>query len=173
MLIAMEPSRRRMFLQQSGQAVLGAALSLTVLPAGAAAAAADLKKIITQYYADYAALDLEKVLSYYTEDCHFEDPTFHIVLRGRKEIRAAFTPLKPLYQRVRFEPTLLLVSGNWLICQHVQSGTMKRNAKAEFKDYQVQGVTLFEFAGDKIKRQYDYYDVATLRKQTGATNNPQ
>ncbi len=163
---------RRSFLR--GAARAGLALPLSAISVEAfAVAAPDLKKLITQYYAAYEELNLEKALSFYAEDAYFEDPTIHMILRNRKEMHDAFAAIKPLYQRVKFEPSLLLVSGAWLICQHVQSGSLRRSAQAEFKDYRVQGVSLFEFAGEKIKRQYDYYDALGLRKQTGATGSAQ
>ncbi len=170
MLMATEHLTRRVFVNRSGKMIGGMALSLPAMPVVGAQSnrkASDLEKILRSYYAAYEAKDLDKILSYHTEDCFFEDHTFHITYRNRQEMREAFIQAQPQFVKIEFEITNLIVSGNWIVSQHIQRATYKRDANSEPKDYSVHGVSILEFVNGKIKRQTDFYDILGFRKQVG------
>ncbi|MEW6211955.1 MAG: nuclear transport factor 2 family protein [Acidobacteriota bacterium] len=171
MLIATECLSRRVFMNRSGKIVAGMALSLPALPV--IAAPLDLEKILRDHYAAFEAMDMDKALSFFTEDCFFQDHTFHVTLRNLKEIREAFLQVQPRYLKFKMEITNLIISENQVVSQHIQSGTMRLGANAEPKDYSVHGVSILEFAGGKIKRQTDFYDVLGFRKQVGLKSQEQ
>ena len=164
---------RRAFVAQAGQGLSGLALAGAFAPASASAAK-NLKQLITDFYAVYESLEVEKLLGFYAEDCRLDDPTFHFKVEGKEKLRALFARQRPLFLSVKFEIKTLLLSGPHAISQHIQTGLIKPSLvrpesppEAAPLRYVVEGISLFEFAREKIKRQTDFYDVLTFRQQSG------
>jgi hypothetical protein len=81
---------RRAFLSRSAKLSGGALFSLAVNPISGTQKgrqSSSLSQALKDCYAAYGSLDVERVLTFYAEDCRFEDPTFHISLRGKDELR--------------------------------------------------------------------------------------
>jgi len=141
----------------------------SVMAAESGQSSADLRRIILAQYAAYEALDVEKLLGFYTEDCVFDDHTFNIHLKSRNELGEMFRQSRQQVLAIRFELLDLITNGRQAVSLHTQTGTAKlrQTPAAEPKNYTVYGVSLMEFAGKKIKRQTDFYDVLGFRKQVG------
>ncbi len=172
MLIKPKILTRRGFLDHSGNLFAGAVLSLAGMPVATAEAnerSSDLKKIILAQYAAYQELNVEKIVSFYTEDCLFDDHTLQIHIKNRNEMRKFLEQARSQFLAIQFELLNFIRSGDQAVSLHTQTGTIKlqQTPEAEPKKYSVYGVSLMEFAGGKIKRQNDFYDVLGLRKQLG------
>ncbi len=154
---------RRGFLRHS----LLATSSLPLIGSKGFGKSAAVKKILADYYAAYEKLDIEKILSFYAEDCLFEDPTSQLFFQGKAALRKFAEGQIPFALEAKFTVSNLIAGKDWLVSEHVQSGRVKdpRSPDALPKSYSVRGVSIFEFANGKIKRQTDFYDVLTLRKQ--------
>jgi steroid delta-isomerase-like uncharacterized protein len=166
---------RRSFLNITGAVFGGAFMGLPAslsFPAHAAAPDGKIEKVIDELYAAYAALNAEKILALLTDDCFFEDPTFHLKASGKTEIRKISESLLQHYFNLKIELENRIVCRNWAITQQRFTGLSKVNASAEGKQISVRGASIFEFEKDKIKRWTDYYDFATFMKQMGAKSNP-
>jgi steroid delta-isomerase-like uncharacterized protein len=161
---------RRTFLSRAAKLSGGTFISLAGAPVSGmqkGRQSRSLAQVVKDCYAAYATLDVERVLTFYAEDCRFEDHTFHLSLRGKDELRKMFNRNRPLILEMRFDISNLIVSGNWVVVQHTQSGLLKppKAPDAAPKKYSVQGASILEFAHGGILRQTDYYDVVTFNKQ--------
>jgi steroid delta-isomerase-like uncharacterized protein len=162
---------RRAFLSRSSWLFGGAALDLASAPSPGpprSARSQNLKRVMESCYAAYGELDIEKVLSFYAENCIFEDHTFHLSLHGKAQVREMLQRNRPLVFEIHFEVHNMIISGNWVVTQHLQSGlTQPPKQPGVRARYAVRGASVFEFERGKIKRQTDYYDVATFKQQVG------
>ena len=142
-----------------------AALS-AALPAGKAP---DYRQIILAHWQAMAALEVEKALAFYTEDFSFSDPTLHMDLPSKAQVRATLLQLCASYANVRFTLQQLISGPAWAVAQHTLAGSYRppQRPEAGYREFAVRGVSVFEFAGAKFKRQTDYYDALTLRQQLG------
>jgi steroid delta-isomerase-like uncharacterized protein len=124
--------------------------------------------VIEQFYAAYAALNVEKLLALLTDDCFFEDPTFHLVARGKPEISKMAESLPRHYSDVKINVENKILCRDWVITQQSLSGVFKRSADdgGEGRRFSVRGASIFGFAKGKINRWFDYYDYDTYVKQT-------
>jgi len=147
----------------------GAAPNLT----GRAAAAAPLKleKVIDEFYAAYMALDGGRLLALLTEDCFFEDPTFHLKAQGKVEISRLMEGLLQHYSNIRIELENRIACGNWVVTQQHFSGLSKSGPTAEGRQISVRGASVFGFEKERIRRWTDYYDFATFARQSGLKSN--
>ena len=167
MLIGMELLNSNAFLSRAAETIPASAVPMIARePVGKAR---DFKSIIEAHWEAMAALEIEKVLAFYTEDFSFSDPTMHINLPSKAQVREALKQLQPFYANVKFTPTQIITGTNWAVAQHIFAGSYKPPQKPEagFKEFSVRGVSVFEFAGAKFKRQTDYYDALKWRKQVG------
>jgi len=159
---------RRSFVAQTGQWLGGLALASSFPPARAGMAK-NPKQLVAALYAAYASLDMEKLLACYAEDGWLEDATFHFKIEGKNKLREFFTSQCPFFLGVKFEIKTLLINGPYAISQHRQSGSVKQGLvpNAGPFQYAVEGISIIEFDREKVKRQTDFYDVLTFRKQSG------
>jgi steroid delta-isomerase-like uncharacterized protein len=167
-LITSAQPTRRSFLNQSGLALGAMFVGPEPFPCAMDQIPLGREKIVQELYAAYAALNVEGLLSLLTESCFFEDPTFHLVARGKPEIRKMAESLPRLYSGLKVTVENLIACDDWVITQQQVSGLYKAKPDGGgVKTVSVRGATIFGFEGDKISRWVDYYDYATYIKQTG------
>jgi steroid delta-isomerase-like uncharacterized protein len=130
----------------------------------------DQERLIAQWAAHWSAHDMERLLPLLTEDVVYEDVTMGVVNRGRAELRAFDEAFISGFPDVTFELRSSFANGvgggpEWMMC-----GTHKGDLpgmRATGRRVEVRGATIFEFAGDRIRRCSDYWDMATFLKQLG------
>jgi steroid delta-isomerase-like uncharacterized protein len=174
MLITAAKLTRRSFLNRSGNLLGGILVGMTAFPVSSSGAAdSSIDKVMEEYYAAYQALDARRLLALMTEDCFFEDPTFHLSARGKAEIMKMFEPLPRAYSNMKIEVENRVTCHNWVVSQQMISANVKtgKDPDAEVKKFSVRGVTILRFRENRIDRWTDYYDYATFLKQTGFKSN--
>jgi steroid delta-isomerase-like uncharacterized protein len=176
MLTPPEKFDRRSFVNRSGALLGGALIGFTIAPGltgplPLAAAPLKLEKIVDEFYAAYMALDAARLVALLTDDCSFEDPTFHLKAQGKPEIRKLMEGLLQHYSNIKIELENRIACGNWVVTQQHFSGLSKSSPSAEGKQISVRGASVFGFEKERIKRWTDYYDFATFARQSGFKSN--
>jgi steroid delta-isomerase-like uncharacterized protein len=127
-------------------------------------------RAIEQHWAHWSAHDMERLLSLFTADAIYEDVTMGVVNRGPAELRAFGEGFFAGFPDLTFELQSHFAdgtrgSGEWVL-RGTHTGDLP-GMPATGKRVEVRGASVFEFAGDKIRRCSDYWDMATLLKQLG------
>jgi steroid delta-isomerase-like uncharacterized protein len=108
----------------------------------------------------------DAVVALFTPDGLFEDIPFGVVAHGTEEIRAAanlfFTAVPDLHLSVVNSS----VNGGRGMIEWVFSGT-DQGVYGTGKTFAVRGTTVLELRGNRISRDSDYYDLATILRQLG------
>jgi steroid delta-isomerase-like uncharacterized protein len=125
----------------------------------------------TAWSSNDSSKDPERVLALFVDDCVFEDVTFGIVARGKKELRSfanrAFAAIPDFKYGVRSR----FATSQWAVIEWVMSGTHKGDLPgipATGKRFSsVRGSTILGLEDGKIRRESDYWDAATFMKQVG------
>lgn len=114
--------------------------------------------------------DIERLLSLFTDDCVYEDVTFGAVNHGKEELRTFAKGVFAAFPDFKIKNTASFVAGNWAGIEWVFTGTHKGDLPgmpATNKSVSIRGATILELQEGKIKRNSDYWDLATFMKQTG------
>jgi steroid delta-isomerase-like uncharacterized protein len=127
-------------------------------------------RVIDDWAAHWSAHDVERLLRLFTEDVVYEDVTMAVVNRGAAEFRAFAEGFLSGYPDVTFELRSSFANGTSGGAEWVMRGTNTGDSpgmRATGKRVEVRGASIFEFAGDRIRRCSDYWDMATYLKQLG------
>jgi steroid delta-isomerase-like uncharacterized protein len=111
-----------------------------------------------------------RLLALFTEDVVYEDVTMGVVNHGTAELRAFGEGFFSGFPDVIFELRSSFANGARGGAEWNMRGTHKGDLPgmpATGKRVDVRGASIFEFAGDRIRRCSDYWDMATLLKQLG------
>ena len=119
----------------------------------------DQTRAIEHWAAYWSAHDMERLLPLFTEDVTYEDVTMGVRNRGAAELRAFVEMVFSRVPDLTFELQSTFADGS--------RGGAEWIMRA--KRVEVRGASIFEFAGDKIRRCSDYWDMATYLKQLGLT----
>jgi steroid delta-isomerase-like uncharacterized protein len=128
------------------------------------------QRIPDDLVAAWSSHDPERVVSLFADDCVFEDVTFGVVLRGKKDLRAFAQGVFAGIPDFKIEITSRFMAGNAGGIEWTMSGTHKGDfpgMPATGKRFTCRGVTILEFQGDKIRRDSDYWDAAGVMRQVG------
>jgi steroid delta-isomerase-like uncharacterized protein len=110
------------------------------------------------------------VLSLFSDDCVYEDVTFGVVNRGKKELQAFADGVFAAVTDFKVELTARFAAATWAGMEWVMSGTHKGDfpgMPATGKHFSIRGVTILELQAGKIRRNSDYWDAATVMRQVG------
>ena len=113
---------------------------------------------------------LEKLFSLFTDDCVYEDLGTETFLHGKAELKAYFETIFRAIPDFKIELTSHFSAGNWAGAEWICSGTQTGDfpgMPATNKPFSVRGASVFELQGDKFKRCSDYWNMATVLKQSG------
>ena len=138
-------------------------------------ASADLEQLFDDWAVAWSSKgsckDPERVLALFVDNCVFEDVTFGVVARSKKELRSfvkrAFTAIPDF----KYGLTNGFSTSHWAVIEWVMSGTHEGDPPgipATGKRFSsVRGSTILELKAGKIRRESDYWDAATFMKQVG------
>jgi steroid delta-isomerase-like uncharacterized protein len=130
----------------------------------------DQKRTIEHWAALWSAHDLTRLLTLFTEDIVYEDVTMGVVNRGQSELHTFAEGFVSGFPDVTFELRSSTADGARGGAEWVMRGTHTGDLPgmpATGKRVEVRGASIFEFAGDRIRRCADYWDMATFLRQLG------
>jgi steroid delta-isomerase-like uncharacterized protein len=128
------------------------------------------KRAIERWAEFWSAHDMERLLPLFTTDLVYEDVTMGVVNRSAAELRAFGEGFFAGFPDVTFELRSSCADGLSGSAEWVMRGTHRGDLPgmpATGKRVEVRGASIFEFAGERIRRCSDYWDMATFLKQLG------
>jgi steroid delta-isomerase-like uncharacterized protein len=129
-----------------------------------------LDRMFQEWAAAWSLHDVEKLLSLCTQDCVYEHVTMGAVNRGQTEVRAFAKAVLAAFPDFKVQLMSGFTAGTWAGAEWTMEGTHNGDLPglpATGKKFAVRGCTVCELRAGKIKRQSDYWDMATFLKQTG------
>lgn len=130
----------------------------------------DQERAIVEHWAAWSSHDMERVLALFTETLVYEDVTLGVVNRSAGELRKFGEGFFSGFPDVTFEVRSSFANGTRGGAEWVMRGTHSGDMPgmpASGKRVELRGASVFEFAGDKIQRCSDYWDMAAFLKQLG------
>src|SRR5262245_27375397 len=130
--------------------------------------AEDQKRTIESWAKLWSAHDMQRLLQIFTEDAVYEDVTMGEASGGPAAIKTFGEGFLAGFPDVTFELRSsfadgLRGGGEWVMRATHTGDTPHMPATG--KRVEVRGASIFEFAGDRIRRCTDYWDMATFQKQ--------
>jgi steroid delta-isomerase-like uncharacterized protein len=128
------------------------------------------EKMFREYLTTWNTHDLDKMASFFTDDCVYENLASGHVYRGKDSLKAWAKMSFDAIPDFKLDVTSLFVSGDWVACEWVMTGTQTGNAPdlpATGKSFSVRGSTIAQLKDGKILRNADYWDLATFLRQLG------
>ena len=129
-----------------------------------------MDKLLEDWARHLSAHDTKKFLTLFTDDVVYEDVTFGVVNHGKQQLGAFIDGFFPAFPDITFELKSGFVAGAWAGMEWLMAGTHKGDLPgmpATGKRCSVRGATVLELEAGKIKRNSDYWDLATMQKQLG------
>lgn len=105
--------------------------------------------------------DAEGVAELYSDDCTYEDCATGATMRGKDELIAHAQGMFARIPDMTVNLRSVMASASHSAREYVITGSWA----ATGKPISLPGVSVLEFDGEAIKRNTDYYDLATLMKQ--------
>jgi steroid delta-isomerase-like uncharacterized protein len=131
---------------------------------------AEQERVLKLWIEAWDAHDLGRLVELFTENLVYEDVTMGRVNRSGAELRAFGQEFFSGFPDVTFELRSSFTTGTWAGAEWVMRGTHRGDLPgmpATGKRIEIRGASILEFAGDKIRRCSDYWDMATFLKQLG------
>ncbi len=132
--------------------------------------ATDMERMFKDYYAAWNSHDVDKIVSFFTDDGVHEDVAAGAVYRGKNELKAWLGALFVASPDFKLELKSIFSAGDWVAQEWVMTGTQTGalgGIPATGKSFSVRGATITELRKDKIRREGDYWNQATLLQQLG------
>jgi steroid delta-isomerase-like uncharacterized protein len=130
----------------------------------------DQKRTIEELWAAWSSHDMSRVVRLFTEDLIYEDVTMGAVNRSAEQLREFGEGFFAGFPDVTFEVRSTSADGTGGSAEWVLRGTHTGDMPglpATGKRVEVRGASVVEFAGNRIRRCSDYWDMATFLKQLG------
>jgi steroid delta-isomerase-like uncharacterized protein len=128
------------------------------------------KGVIHKWAEGWSAHNIGNLLPLFTEDIAYEDVTMSVLNRGAAEFRVFAEGFFAGFPDVTFELRSSFSDGARGGAEWIMRGTHTGDLPgmpATGKRIEVRGASIFEFAGNRIRRCSDYWDMATFLKQLG------
>ncbi len=96
--------------------------------------------------------------------------TLGVVNRGAAELDTFARAVFEAFPDFKIQLTSSFVAGNWAGAEWAMCVTHKGDLPglpATGKRFSIRGATIYEFQGNRIRRNSDYWDMVTLLKQVG------
>jgi steroid delta-isomerase-like uncharacterized protein len=139
--------------------------------ATASTALVDAQTHAIEQWADlWSAHDMNGLLRLFTDDVVYEDVTMGAVNRGPAALKAFGESFLAGFPDVTFELRSRFADGSSGGAEWVMRGTNTGDSPgmpATGKSVEVRGASIFEFAGEHIRRCSDYWDMSSFLKQLG------
>jgi steroid delta-isomerase-like uncharacterized protein len=132
--------------------------------------AIDVKRILEEYLAAMNAHDVEKIASLFTEDGISEDVPMEIVHHGKEGVKANFSMEFTAFSDYKVEVKTIIVAGDYAATEAVMTATHTGDLPmlpATGKSVSVRAASIIEMRGDKIKRNSNYFNMASMMQQLG------
>jgi steroid delta-isomerase-like uncharacterized protein len=129
-----------------------------------------MDKLLEAWARHLSAHDTKQFLTLFTDDVVYEDVTFGVVNHGKQQLATFIDGFFPAFPDITFELKSGFVAGTWAGIEWVMAGTHRGDLPgmpATGKRCQIRGATILELEAGKIKRNSDYWDLATMLKQLG------
>lgn len=135
----------------------------------------DFRDFAEEYAAAWCTQDINAILSFFTEDCVYEDTALGAVNTGKGQLetflRATFAAIPDFH----IELKATLSAGDRAASEWIMSGTQTGafpGIPATGKQFSVGGASIIEVYQGKIRRNADYWSLATLLQQVGVLPEP-
>lgn len=126
------------------------------------------EKMFRDYIASWNMHDVEKIASFFTDDCVYDNLARGQTYRGKDQLKewgkASFDAIPDF----KLDVTSIFASGDLLASEWVMTGTLSGNSPmlpANGKSFSVRGSTIVQLKDGKIRRNSDYWDLATFLRQ--------
>jgi steroid delta-isomerase-like uncharacterized protein len=126
------------------------------------------RQLIAAHWEAWSAHDMKRVLALFTEDLLYEDVTMGVTNRSAAELQAFGEGFFSAFPDVVFELRSSSADGSSGSSEWIMRGTHKGDLPgmpATGRRVDVRGASVFEFAGRRIRRCSDYWDMVTLLRQ--------
>lgn len=125
---------------------------------------------VDRYFAAYRAMDLESMLGAFSSDAVFVDVVQRHRYEGAQGLRELLGRLVSMHTTMDVDIRRRAVSGSVVAVDYVYRGTLSGEAlravsgktTCQDTDYEIPVTSWFEIAGDRIRTQTDFIDLATL-----------
>jgi len=114
-------------------------------------------------------------LSLLVDNCVYEDVTLAAVNKGKKQIRAFIDSVFAAFPDFDMKLSSSFTTGTWAAAEWTMTATHRGDLPglpATGKHFSVRGASVIELQDGKIRRNSDYWDMATFLKQIGAMPQP-
>jgi steroid delta-isomerase-like uncharacterized protein len=131
-------------------------------------------RLLEEWATAWSRHDVEKLLALCTDDCVYEEVAIGAVYRGKAEVRSFAKAVFTAFDDVKIQLRSGFTAGHWAGAEWRMTGTHVRDLPgipATGKSFAVRGSTICELKAGKIRRNADYWDLATFLKQTGLRLN--
>jgi len=122
--------------------------------------------VAADFIAAWNSHDVERVVPVFTNDVFYEDVTFGAVNRGSAELRKFAASIFEAVPDLKFELVSSSINGGHGTIEWVFTGTDQGLYKTG-KRFSVRGVSVIDLRGEKISRNLDFYDPASIMRQVG------
>jgi steroid delta-isomerase-like uncharacterized protein len=130
----------------------------------------DVEKMFDDFNAAWNSHDVEKIVSFFTDDGVHEDMAIGAVYRGREELKVFISRTFAAFPDIKFERKPVFGAGDWSAREWIMSGTHGGDLPglpATGKKFSVRGASVTELHEGKIKRNTDYWNLASSLQQIG------
>ena len=131
----------------------------------------DTEKLYQKYIAAWLAHDTEAVVSFFVEDCVYEDVALGALNRGKSEVRAFVQATLAAIPDFTIETKSVFATVDRLASEWTMTGTQTGDfpgLPATGKRFSVPVASIMEFQDGKIRRNTDYWNLASFLQQVGA-----
>jgi steroid delta-isomerase-like uncharacterized protein len=132
--------------------------------------ATDVESMLADYLAAWNSHDVEKIPSFFTDDCVYEDVAIGAVNRGKEEVKAFASATFAAFPDFKIQRTSSFVAGGWRASEWIMSGTQTGDLlgiPATGKSFSIRGASIIELHEGKIRRNSDYWNMASFLQQVG------
>jgi steroid delta-isomerase-like uncharacterized protein len=132
--------------------------------------ATDVESMLADYLSAWNSHDVGKIPSFFTDDCLYEDVAVGAVSRGKEELKAFVGSTFAAFPDFKIQLTSRFIAGDWRASEWIMSGTQAGDLPgipATGKSFSVRGASIIELRGGKIRRNSDYWNMASFLQQIG------
>jgi steroid delta-isomerase-like uncharacterized protein len=131
----------------------------------------DMERLYQNYVAAWSARDIEAVVSFFTDDCVYADVALGVLNRGKGEVRGFVQATITAIPDFKIEPKSVFATVDRLGSEWIMSGTQTGDfpgLPATGKGFTVPVASIMQFQNGKIRRNTDYWNLASFLQQVGA-----
>jgi steroid delta-isomerase-like uncharacterized protein len=126
--------------------------------------------VFKECLAAWSTRQADPILAFFTDDCIYENFARQTAYRGKEALRDWLVGTFAAIPDFSLEVLSLFGSGSSVACEWVMSGTHSGDAlgfPATGRRFSVRGSTVAELSDGKIRRNADYWDLASFLQQLG------